>query len=390
MFFETRSDSTMRYTFYIHHILLSGIVLPVFWLNSLGQSSAARIILILALSSVNFFSSIIQSQPYRTEFYFLCIAATVFVLFIKSRIIFILFAFNAILFAISIYNIQTHNPSVFNFDLGLIIRIVIAFTFLYSVLYLMLAEGRKNLKTIETKAQLLETERNEVLRANFTKDRVLSVISHDLRGPINSLKGLLTILSNDQLSQQEFQLHAKNLNKQVSQLQLSLEELLSWSRSQSTNLEPQPEEMDTETVVEFSLSGIRQLAEEKNIQIQTDVNKSTLFADPGMTRSIFTNLLTNAIKFTHNGGKISISTNSTGATTSISIADTGVGIPEENLKSIFDGNYTTPGTNNEKGTGIGLSLCNYFIAKNKGSISVKSKPTVGTVFIFKLPATKLS
>ena len=389
LFFEPREAQDIRLAFYVHHIVLSIIMFPVFWLNSLQQYSASRIILILTVSSLNLYTGIIQAQPYRTEFYFMGLAASLFVLFTNTRIIITSFIFILFLFCIYVYNVHNAFPDFFAWNTGLIIRIIIAFVFLFAVLYLLLKEGKGNQKSLELKARLLEHERNEVMRANFTKDRVLSVISHDLRGPLNSLKGLLTLNSRGELSQEEFQNHTQKLTKQVTQLQVSLEELLNWSRSQSTHLKPQPELLDVDQLITYSVNGVKTLAEEKNIAIQmNDETHVKIYADQGMIRSVLTNLLTNSIKFTPPLGKISITSKEVGPdTTAITIHDSGVGITEENIKNIFDGNYSTIGTNNEKGTGIGLSLCKDFVTKNKGTISVESYVDKGTSFTFTLPNT---
>lgn len=386
LFFEPREVDQIRNAFYVHHILLSLIMFPVFWLNSLQQYSASRIILILTVSSLNLYTGIIQAQPYRTEFYFMGLAASLFVLFTNTRIIFTVFLFIMFLFCIYVYNVHTAFPDFFALDTGLIIRITIAFTFLFAVLYLLLKESKGNQKTMELKAHMLEQERNEVMRANFTKDRVLSVISHDLRGPLNSLKGLLTLISKGQLSQVEFQNHTQKLNKQVGQLQVSLEELLNWSRSQSTHLKPQPELLEVDQLITFSVNGIKALAEEKGIAIHVSEAHLKIYADQGMIRSVLTNLLTNSIKFTPPHGNIRVTSKQVDQdTTAITVHDTGVGISAENIKNIFDGNYSTIGTNNEKGTGIGLSLCRDFVSKNKGTISVESYVNKGTAFTFSLP-----
>jgi signal transduction histidine kinase len=385
-FLERRSDDFVRYNFYVHHIILSVLIFPVLWLNRSGKNQAASTTLIVVVSTVHFITGIIQAQPYRTEFYFLGFGAALFVLFSNQRVITILFLFIFLLFAISVYNINIHNPTIFSFDLGLVVRMIMAFSFIFMVLFLLMSEGNKNREIIQREARILEAERDEVLRANFTKDRVLSVISHDLRGPISSLNGLLTLISNNQLSQTEFQNHTQKLSKQVSQLQISLEELLNWSHSRDSALTPQPELLDVDQLVMSSVGGVKSLAEEKNISIQTNENHLKIYADQSMIRSVLTNLLTNAIKFTPVSGRISISSKAIETNmTCIRIHDTGIGIPKENLLQIFEGNFSTRGTNNEKGTGIGLLLSKDFISKNHGTIRVESEQNVGTTFILTLP-----
>ncbi len=361
---------------------------PVFWLNSIQRYAASRIVLVLAVSAFNLYTGMVNAQPYRTEFYLLVIAASLFVLFSNQKIISIVFLFIVFLFCIYVYNVYTALPGFFIFNVGLIIRIIIAFLSLFAILYLLLKEGKENQTSMDLKAQLLEAERNEVMRANFTKDRVLSVISHDLRSPINSLQGLLTLISNKQLSQTEFQSHTQKLSKQVNQLQLSIEELLSWSRSKSSPLTPQPELLSADQMVSSSIGGIKSLADEKKIDIKFNESQLKIYADQSMIRSVITNLLTNAIKFTPSLGQVTISTKALGTKmTCIMIHDNGVGIPKENLGNVFDGNYSTLGTINEKGTGIGLSLCKDFIERNQGTLNIESEVNKGTTCTITLPAS---
>lgn len=380
LFFPERKDEIVLKWFYAYHLIATLVGPIVLWLNSLKQYTVARLTLLLTLFSLEIGVGMIIGQPYRTEFYFFGLAASTFVLFDNLKIIIPLFVFASFLFIVFVANVHQHIPTAFEFNSGLIIRIGISFIFLFTVLYLLQIESKQYDKKINKKNRLLEEERNEVYKANFTKGRILSVISHDLRGPINSLKGLLTLISNKQLSQEEFQYHSQKLNSQVSQLQITLEELLSWARASSNNMQIKPENIQIREIITSTIKSLKPLADEKGLEIQKNIQDDvTIYADRGMIRSVFTNLINNAIKFTASGS-ISISLLSSENRATILFKDSGIGIAEENLTKVFEGNFTTLGTNSEKGTGVGLSLSQEFVKINNGTIKVESHLNEGSTF----------
>ncbi len=226
---------------------------------------------------------------------------------------------------------------------------------------------------------------------NATKDKFFSIISHDLKGPLNSFISFSRMLIDhtDSLTRDEIQMLAREINNNLKNLLTLLENLLEWSRSQTGNIEFKPENFDLRELLLQNRDLLNAQASNKGITILCDEG------DPGFTNAhkhsvntVIRNLVSNAIKFTPQGGTITLALRREGNEFVVSIADTGVGMSPETLKKLFrlDTKYTTHGTANEKGTGLGLILCKDFIEKNGGTIGVESHEGKGTVFFFRLPA----
>ena len=225
---------------------------------------------------------------------------------------------------------------------------------------------------------------------NATKDKFFRIISHDLKNPFHQLLGLTDILNKDLPN-----LDKKELKKIIGMIHNSaetgsklLENLLIWANSQTDNIDFKPAELRLSEVLIQSIQFVQSLADNKNITINSNVPGTlSLFADRNMLDLIFRNLITNAIKFTNRNGKVTISAHSEKEVIIISIKDTGVGIPPENIEKLFkaDKIYSTSGTEKEKGTGLGLILCKEFVEKNRGKIWVQSEPGKGSEFIISFP-----
>jgi signal transduction histidine kinase len=263
---------------------------------------------------------------------------------------------------------------------------VIALLILY--LYVSNRRSTRKLRIINQKVQ----EQNQQLQElNATKDKFFSIISHDLKGPLNSLTSFSGLLINhtDSLSKDEIQLLAKDLDKSVKNLFNLLENLLEWSRSQTGNIEFKQERFDVASLLELNKQLLETQAQTKNITI---VNENTRTLPVNVHKhsvnTVIRNLISNAIKFTPQGGKIVLSAKSSNNSLQISIADNGVGMSKEIMAKLFriDTKITTKGTSDEKGTGLGLILCKDFIEKNGGKIWVESEVGKGSVFHFTLPA----
>ena len=172
-----------------------------------------------------------------------------------------------------------------------------------------------------------------------------------------------------------------------------LENLLEWSRSQTGNIKITPDHISLFELVKENLSLMKGIAEKKNLNLVNKVDvSSTAYADSNMVKTVIRNLVSNAIKYTPNNGTITISSEQNGKSVKLSVSDTGVGIEKHNIDKLFkvDENFSTKGTNNEIGTGLGLVLCKEFIVKNSGNISVESSPDKGSNFIIMLPKEELS
>jgi PAS domain S-box-containing protein len=230
----------------------------------------------------------------------------------------------------------------------------------------------------------------ELKELNRSKDKFFSIVSHDLRSPFNGLLGLANLLASefDSLANDELKSIADSLNSTANHLFKYIENLLEWSRLQSGKMVHQPVKVDLRESIIYMLKILSPNILQKNITVEYHLkDNSFVFADYNMVNSILDNLISNAIKFTMDSGKIYIHTEEQGMFIKTSIADTGVGINEENLKKLFTlrSQYSTEGTRGERGTGLGLLICKEMVEMNGGKILVESKVNAGTTFHFTLP-----
>jgi len=236
-------------------------------------------------------------------------------------------------------------------------------------------------------------QNEELMQANTTKDKFFSIIGHDLKGPLNSLTSFSSLLINHtaSLTEQEIRTIAKDLDKSLKNLYELLENLLGWARSQTGRLEFKPENFQISDVIKESIRLLSKAALNKKIKIELLVEDNiTVYADLNSVKTVVRNLLSNAIKFTGEEGVISVFVDEWKDKVEIGIHDTGVGMSEEVMNKIFDisAKHSTLGTNEEKGTGLGLILCKEFVERNHGILSVESEEDVGSTFKFTLPKTK--
>lgn len=248
----------------------------------------------------------------------------------------------------------------------------------------------------QTNAKLEEQKREiqeqvEVTReAINTKDRFFSIIAHDLRSPFNSILGFGSLLiehiqDRNYEEIEEYAIHMQRSSQRAFDL---LKNLLEWSRSQTGRMEFKPELLDIKSIINEVVELINDSAQQKSITILCDLQHTTiLFADRAMLSTILRNLISNAIKFTRQGGKIDISSEFKQNQLMLSISDDGVGINEDVIEKLFriEESFSTLGTLNEKGTGLGLILCKEFVEKHGGEIWVESQVGKGSKFHFTLP-----
>lgn len=247
-------------------------------------------------------------------------------------------------------------------------------------------------EVVATMADITDIKKAEIAlkEANTLKDQIFSIIAHDLRGPIGSINQMIAFIAKEQDSidietRKELLNSLKDSTQETFNL---LENLLDWARSQRKAIN-KPEIINIKNITSNAISLLSGLASPKNIRIENKIEESIIaFADPYMVNTIFRNLLSNAIKFTPKNGHISIEGQNNGDKISIKFIDSGIGIPRNIIDKIFDEsyNYSTPGTNNEKGTGLGLKLVQRLIYQNSGSIEVTSEQNNGTTFTITLPA----
>jgi PAS domain S-box-containing protein len=236
---------------------------------------------------------------------------------------------------------------------------------------------------------IIKNQNEELLRLNASKDKFFSILAHDLKNPFSAIIGssdlLLTRL--DKNDSEEIDKYAKIINQSSKKALDILLNLMDWSQIQTGNIAYSPESADINSLVEEALLLLGCNAEEKSISIRNLIPHETMiFADKVMVSIVLRNLISNAIKYTHIDGIVSITSIQKQNEIVISVQDNGVGIAEEKIRKLFklDGVHSTPGTKKEKGTGLGLILCKEFLEKNNGNIWVESAVGVGTSFHFSL------
>ena len=222
---------------------------------------------------------------------------------------------------------------------------------------------------------------------NEVKDKFFSIISHDLRSPMNALGATLDLLEQQHISPDEFRALSKTLRSQFNHTRTLINNLLDWTLLQMDKLKIQPERIVISQKVTESFKALNELFP-KNITMENNVDPGIEgFADSNILNLVLRNLILNAIKFTQSGGRIEVSAIRGEREITIAVADTGIGIRPEVQKTIFEktSGYSTRGTANEKGTGLGLILSKEFVEKNGGRIWLESVPEKGSTFYFTLP-----
>jgi PAS domain S-box-containing protein len=251
---------------------------------------------------------------------------------------------------------------------------------------------KSNISESKRNQKLIEQRTNELAELNSTKDRLFSIIAHDLKGPIGNQQQLLEFLEHDIANGDKGNIAQllKMLKQSAETSADLLTNLLAWSRSQMSAIKLKAEQFDlaatTDEIVKLVNVGIRQ----KKIEIIKKYDgKYPVYADKPMIETVVRNLLSNAVKFTAERGSIELNIEFEDGNTILSIADNGVGIPEERSDSVFNfaKNQSTRGTAGEKGTGLGLVLSKEFVEKNKGSIWFESEVDIGTTFFVSLPSS---
>jgi PAS domain S-box-containing protein len=230
----------------------------------------------------------------------------------------------------------------------------------------------------------------ELELANNTKDKLFSIVAHDLRSPFNSILGLTTLLNeqyetfNDD-DKKSILLQLKVSSETAFEL---LEDLLAWSLAQREGIKLTPEKIDLHEIICRQMDVFESVANTKNIRIENLITPGTFTnADSNMVSTIIRNLLNNALKFTYSGGSITLTSFEKNDKIGVSITDNGVGIEANILENMFKSaeTFTTRGTANEKGTGLGLMVCKEFVEINGGEIWVESEEGKGSRFSFTLP-----
>ncbi len=280
-------------------------------------------------------------------------------------------------------------------------------TYLYGTVYAQFFKAKNRPGIIQglmvdntTNKRLLNTIHNynkDLKKLNATKDRFFSILAHDLKNPFTAIIGFSELMvrrtSSAQFDAKQINMYANELLKAANNSYNLVENLLDWSHSQREKLIINPENLSISDIVDDNIMLFQSAAENKKIRFYHQIDKGLqVYADYNTLNTVVRNLISNAIKFSYPEGKIYVNSIHSNEKMLITVADQGKGIPAENLPKLFriDEAITTEGTQNERGTGLGLVICKEFIEKNNGSISVNSKEGKGSIFTIALPAGKVN
>jgi two-component system sensor histidine kinase/response regulator len=252
---------------------------------------------------------------------------------------------------------------------------------------------RSNLKILRQKADitgkaaLLEEQTQKLTELNSLKNKLFSVIAHDLKAPLYALRNLFRNVQLYDLPGDEIKLLVPEVINELTYTTGLMENLLQWAKSQMQAEAVRPQLLDVAGIAKEVLQLLRLQAEAKRIYIDSKIeNPIFVYADKDMVNLVLRNLLSNAIKFTPVEGNIYLEARELRSCIEISVQDTGTGISQEGLQRLMDQNYySTRGTGGEAGTGLGLMLCNDFLSRNGGQMNIRSEPGKGSIFSFTLP-----
>lgn len=248
-------------------------------------------------------------------------------------------------------------------------------------------------KELEKNLSELVIKTNELQEVNESKDKLFSIIAHDLSTPFNLITGLSEFLKENiyDFSTEQIEKHLTDINRTSLQTQSLLLELLTWARLQTGNIIFIPVQFELKPVFSKIIDSAYPVSSAKKVDIDIQIDEQIrLNADMEMTKTILRNLISNAIKYSFIGGKIMILAKESQSMALIEIIDHGMGISPKRIDQLFSvsNKQSTPGTENEQGSGLGLILCKEFVEKNGGKIWVESEQNKGSKFSFTLPIAK--
>jgi signal transduction histidine kinase len=225
---------------------------------------------------------------------------------------------------------------------------------------------------------------------NATKDKFFSIIGHDLRSPFGNFIGITNLILQNfgDYDKEKLLQYIIKLNRSAQNSYNLLENLLAWAKSQRGTLSYNPKDADLTEIIEENIALLMPFAERKNLQIKQEyARKFFISFDEDMINTVVRNLLFNALKYSNPGGEITVRIEECPENICISVCDNGVGISPEDMEKLFklDNVHTTLGTENERGTGLGLVLCSEFIKTHGGTIGVESELGKGSHFWFSIP-----
>lgn len=266
--------------------------------------------------------------------------------------------------------------------------ILIIFAVIVFIIHRNEQEQKKLNLELRSKKTDLEENQAYLNELNQTKNKLFSIIGHDLRGPIGAFQGLLKLFKEGEMTKDEFLNFVPKLKVDIDTISFTLNNLLSWGQTQMNGSITRHSITNLDCIVEENIALLSEIAEAKSITLINRIEPNCqIWSDPNQIDIIIRNLLSNALKFTPNNGQIIIGAIQKIKTCEIYVKDNGLGMSEEIIGKLFekDSNHTTYGTNDEKGTGLGLSLCKEMVEKNNGKIWVHSALGRGSSFYFTIP-----
>lgn len=230
--------------------------------------------------------------------------------------------------------------------------------------------------------------REQLELLNHTKDKLFSIVAHDLRNPIISLKSLIELKQEGLINAEEFSEYMDKVKENVTFLSQTMDNLLQWSQSQMHGFKRIPVKVDVSEAINTVIKLHENAVSQKNIHIgYKNSGPSYVLADKDHVFLVIRNIVSNAVKFTPDNGSIEINSYSNGRYECIAVSDTGQGMSQNDINLILDKEslFSKPGTNGEKGTGLGLNLCREVLQENEGKLDISSEPGKGSTFIACLP-----
>jgi two-component system, sensor histidine kinase and response regulator len=263
----------------------------------------------------------------------------------------------------------------------LIISYILLFVIALTLVALFVFYQKKNRSNRELKEKTVELE-----NVNKDKDKLLSILAHDLRNPLSSLQGVVYLIQEGALNNEDMDKVLAEIDHRLQHGITILTNYLQWAQNQKEGIEAGLRPVNVKEIVDETLNEIRHSAVKKSVTVEVHVDDElTMLADQNMMQVILRNLISNSIKYVNEGGAVVVMAQAENQKIVLSVSDTGVGIPEEKKKDIFNSfSYTRIGTSGETGTGLGLSICKDFVEKQGGSISFESEGGKGTAFFVEM------
>jgi signal transduction histidine kinase len=232
--------------------------------------------------------------------------------------------------------------------------------------------------------RIVEERTTQLKTANTVKDRLLSVMSHDIKSPLNSLRGILTIFNKGAITPEDFKFYAQHIENDLGKTNMLVENILHWTAGQLKGVQIKKEKFNLNGLIDENIKLFQTIASNKQIAIHHDLDQQMeVNTDRNILNLVLRNLLSNAIKFSFENSAIDIHINLTNQMLLIQVKDYGMGMDEKTQQKLFAANgnaFSTVGTGNEKGTGLGLSLCREYLVQAGGQLTLTSKKGEGSIF----------